>query len=162
MLRQILLAHLFIWLSACAMIPIPGHAKPTAPVTIQYEQTRSPDDAINQLTLKFTATQSLSALQVVIKPSQTIEIIDGTLNHVFPATQVGATLSIPLSIRVVKNGTGYLSIFATTSTDVGNQTRSAKLRLGERTTTPAQGNLKPFPTTHSENETTIRMQGDRR
>ena len=107
-------------LCACATVVPVAQAKPTAPVEIDYDQPKTvkAGDEITT-TLDVTATARLVRLKVKVVPYRGLELVSSEQQ------------SIPVTIRMLNNEVGYLSVFATTTTSRGDRTRAAMLKFGQ-------------------------------
>ncbi len=132
MLRICMVFFSLCALCACATVVPVAQAKPTAPIEIDYNQPETVDagDEITTI-LDVTATARLTGLKVKVVPYRGLELVSGEQEIRFEAMAKGDKQAIPVTIRMLDNEVGYLSVFATTTTSRGERTRAAMLKFGQ-------------------------------
>jgi hypothetical protein len=118
------------FLVACGA-PQTVHAKPSAPVEIEYSapKTARAGDEVTTV-IRLTATTDLQKLTVTVSPYSGLELVSGGDHVEFTDLQSGGTREIEVNIRLTDE-LGYLSVFATTTDSRGNtRSKSIALRYG--------------------------------
>ena len=116
--------------AACSNAPA-VHAKPTAPVEIEYSVPKNvaTGDEVTTV-IRFVAKSNLQNLTVSASPYSGLDLLSGGDMVEFTNLQKGDTREIEVEINLLGE-VGYLSVFATTTNALGNvQTKSIAVRYG--------------------------------
>ena len=130
MINKILVLILSSFVVACSNPPV-AHAKPSAPVTIEYSVPKNIEVGAQVTTIiRFIAKTNLQRLVVTATPYSGLELISGGDRIELNNLQSGDTHEIEVNIRLADEA-GYLSVFATTTDSRGKtQSKSIAVRYG--------------------------------
>ena len=162
MITRTLILLFTSFLVACGA-PQTVHAKPSAPVEIDYSapKTVRAGDEITTI-IRLTATTNLKKLTVTVSPYSGLDLVSGGDRTEFTEIQSGNTREIKVNIRLTEE-VGYLSVFATTTDTQGNtRTKSIALRYGTVGDTINQKMRSPGTVEDSTGEQLILMPGEAR
>jgi len=130
-MNRILILILSSLVAACSNSPA-VHAKPSAPVEIEYSVPKNVEAGSEVTTvIRFVAKSNLQNLSVSASSYSGLELISGGSLAEFTDLQGGDIREIEVKISLLDE-VGYLSVFATTTNALGNvRTKSIAVRYGK-------------------------------
>ena len=161
-MNKILVLILSSFVVACSNPPV-AHAKPSAPVKIEYSVPKNIGSGAEVTTkIRFVAKTNLQRLVVNATPYSGLELVSGGDRIEFTDLQSGDVREIEVNIRLADE-VGYLSVFATTTDSRGNtQSKSIAVRYGTVGDATIQKMRPQSLVEDSKGETLILMPGEAR